>query len=163
MSTANDIVHPPHLQGAKAAFKALVRAFGGQEAAEAELGKSQSRLSAYGGPNTADFPPIDLVDALEERTHGTAGWPLVTGWLCRRRGGLFLKLPEPGAPPTQWSGFMARLGKEAGELINGICTDLTDDNDVTPAEARKRLDDAADLVRVAVELEAALKARAGEV
>jgi len=158
-----DIAHPPHLQGAKEAFKALVRAYGGQEAAvEGGCGKSQSRLCDYGRPNTPDFAPIDVVDFLEARTHGAPGWPHVTDWLCRRRGGVFLPLPDGEAPPGQWTGFVAALAEQAGGLTSGICTDLADDHDVTPAEARRRLGDAAELVRVAVSIEAALKARAEE-
>jgi len=156
------VQHPARLQAGKMAFADLVDAVGGQVPAEAYSGKAQSRISAYGGRNTPWFAPIDVVVKLEGVTHGAPGHPHVTRWLAREAGYALVKLPEPGAAPARWSGFMARLGKEAGELINGICTDLTDDNDVIPAEAKRRLGDAADLVRVAVELEAALKARAGE-
>jgi hypothetical protein len=156
------VVHPVRLQAGKQAFADLVDAIGGQVAAEAYSGKAQSRISAYGGRNTPWFPPVDVVVKLEGITHGQPGHPHVTRWLAREAGFGLVCLPMPGAAPTQWSGFIARLGKDAGELISGICTDLTDDNDVIPAEARQRLGDAADLVRIAVELEAALKARAGE-
>lgn len=160
MSDARSIVHPPELQAGKAASKALIRAFGGQEAAEAHTGKSQSQLSAYGGRNTPFFMPIDVVAALEGSTHGLPGHPHVTRWLAREAGYGLVRLPDAKAPPTQWSGFIAQLGKEAGEVINGICTDLISENDVSPAEAATRLGDAADLVRIAIEIEAALKARA---
>lgn len=160
--TERDVVHPPHLQAGKLAFHDLLSAFGGQVAAAAETGKSQGRLSAYATPNTDAFPPLDAIDALEARTVGLPGWPHVTRWLCRRRGGIFLLLPAAVRGLGKWSGFVARLGQEAGDLIAGICTDLSDDNELSPAEARRRLKDAADLVRVAVELEAALRARAGE-
>jgi len=162
MSGERTLTLPGHLQALKRATKELIRAFGGQEAAAAETGRSQSRLAAYGLPNTADFAPIDVIDAIEDMTHGAPGWPHVTLAMCRRRGGMFVKLPDPASPPTQWSGYVGRLGREAGALIDGICTDLSDDNDVKPDEAAKRLTAAVDLVRVAVELEAALKARAGE-
>jgi hypothetical protein len=156
------VVLAPHLQDGKEAFQQLVGAYGGQVAAEALVGKSQARLSAYGGKNTPYFPPLDVIDALEARTEGLPGWPHITRWFCRRRGGLFLPLPGVGRTLGRWSVFIARLGREAGELISGICTDLSDDNELSPAEARRRLKDAAELVRVAVELEHALKARAGE-
>lgn len=162
MSADRTIIHPPELQAGKAATKALIRAFGGQEAAEAHTGKSQSQLSAYGGPNTPAFAPIDTVRALEACTHGQPGHPLVTRWLAREAGYGLVRLPDASAAPTQWSAFVAALAKEGGELMAGICDDLTSGNDVSPAEAKRRLDDAADLVRVAVEIEAALKARARE-
>jgi hypothetical protein len=154
------IIHPPHLQGAKAAFRELVAAFGGQVPASVETGKCQSRISAYGHRNTTDFPPLDVVDALEERTHGLPGHPHVTRWLARRRGCELVRLPDPAMPETVWSSMVSRLAKEAGELMSGVCHDLGSENDISPAEARGRLVDAADLVRVAVEIEAALKQRA---
>src|SRR5206468_710369 len=107
-------------------------------------------------PNVPAYPPLDVIDALEERTHGTEGWPHVTRWLCRRRGGIFLPLPKVRGAAARWGRLVAALGKDAGNLINGICTDLDDDNDVSPAEAAKRLKGAGELVRVAVEVEAAL-------
>lgn len=162
MSTSRDIIHPPHLQAGKWASKALMRAAGGQEACEEYSGKSQGRLSSYGGPNTDAFMPIDVVASLEAVTHGHPGHPHVTRWLAREAGYGLAPLPRPDLAGTKWGRLIARLGKEAGELIEGICTDLDDDNDVAPDEARRRIADAADLVRVAVEIEAALKARAAE-
>jgi hypothetical protein len=157
------LILPPDLQAGKAATKALIRAYGGQEAAAAERGKSQSRFCAYGLPNTDDFMPIDDVHALEARTHGAPGHPHVTRWLAREAGYELVPRPCAAQPETVWSAFVARLSREAGELMAGVCEDLATENDVSPAEAKRRLPDAADLVRVAVELEHALKQRAAEV
>jgi hypothetical protein len=162
MTTDRSLTLAPALQAGKAASKALVRAFGGQEASRLETGKSQSRVCSYGLPNTADFMPIDVVHALEASTHGTAGHPHVTRWLAREAGFELVPLPSAEAPAEQWNSYVAKLGRDAGCMIEGICTDLGADNDVTPADARRRLPDADDLVRVAVELRAALLARAGE-
>jgi hypothetical protein len=161
MSGERTIVHPPHLQDAKEATDMLVDSFGKQQDAAKLVGRAQSRVSDWGGKNTPDFIPLDAIDALEARTVGLPGWPHVTEWLCRRRGGIFLRLPSLGAGGC-WGRMTATLAKEAGDLTSGLCADLADDNDVSPAEARRRLKDAAELVRIAVELEAALKARAGE-
>ncbi|HWT12269.1 MAG TPA: hypothetical protein VN231_05920 [Allosphingosinicella sp.] len=140
----------------KVKARELVKRVGGLEDAAdyCRLGKSQ--LSDCCNPNVVAFLPSDAVEDLE----AVAGEPVMTRMQAREAGFGLVRLPDPGAAPTVWSGFIARLGREAGELIEGICTDLTDDNDVTPAEAGRRLADAADLVRVAVELEAALKTRA---
>lgn len=162
MSGDRTVTLPPEQQAAKIAFRDLVRAFGGQEAAAAETGKGQSRIAAYGLTNAADFPPLDVIMKLEDRTLGLPGWPHVTLHLCRRLGGMFVRLPAVAAPSTSWTTHVAALAKEAGELQAGICTDLSSANDVSPTEARGRLADAADLVRVAVQIEAALKARAEE-
>lgn len=161
MSGDRSIVHPPHLQDAKVATDALIDAFGKQQSVAELVGRSQSRVSDWGRNNTPDFIPLDAIDAIEARTEGLPGWPHLTSWLCRRRGGIFLRLPSLSASGC-WGRMTARLAKEAGAVTSGLCADLADDNDVSPAEARKRLKDAGELVRIAVELEAALKARAGD-
>jgi hypothetical protein len=160
VSGERDIVHPPELQGLKRASKALIRAAGGQEAAAAETHKSQSRFAAYGLPNTPDFMGIDTVLALEGVTHGTPAHPAVTRMLARQAGYGLVRLPDPALGETKWSALVARLAHEGGELMSGVCEDLASGNDVSREEAQRRLADAADLVRVSVEIEAALKARA---
>jgi hypothetical protein len=161
VSGPRSIVHPPHLQDGKAAFRELVATYGGQVPASALTGRGQSRICDYGSPGTPDFPPIDVVDALEDRTVDLPGWPQVTDWLCRRRGGTFLRLPQLRTSGC-WGRLAAKLAKSAGDVTSGVCTDLADDNDVSPAEARRRLAGAEEMVRIAVELRAALQARAEE-
>jgi hypothetical protein len=102
MNGDREIVHPPQLQGGKAATKALIRAFGGQEAAAAETGKSQARLSTYGGPNTPDFVGIDVVVSLEGRTHGTPGHPHVTRWLAAEAGYMLVAKPAALLATADW-------------------------------------------------------------
>lgn len=163
MSTDRDIVHPPQLQQLKAATRALIRAFGGQEAAEAATGKSQSQLSNYGAPNAPGFAPVDVVLALEAATHGAPGHPHVGRFLAREAGFALVALPPAGPAGVAWNAHVACLVKEIGELLAGLGEALASGNDVRAREARALLGDAGDVVRVAVEIEAALKARAGEV
>jgi hypothetical protein len=162
MSGDRDLRLPPHLQSGKLAFGELTDAFGGQVAAATETGKSQSRICAYAHSNTADFPPLDVIDALEARTVGVPGHPHVTLWLARRRGYELVKLPDPSAPPMSWASLLSEIIKASGELAGGILGDLSATNEISPSEAWLRLKDAGELVRVAVELEASLKARAAE-
>jgi hypothetical protein len=162
MSGERDLVHPPHLQGGKAAFRELLEAFGGQVAASVETGRSQPRLSAYAHPNTADFAPLDVIDALEDRTRGLPGFPHVTRWRARRLGFELVPLPEAilAGPSPAWGLMASRLAKEAGDVTSAICAGLADDSDISPGEARGLLEKSAELVRIAVELEHALKGRA---
>jgi hypothetical protein len=153
---------PSHLQSGKLAFAALTDAFGGQVAAANETGKSQSRLCAYAHPNTADFPPIDVVDALEARTVGAPGHPHVTAWLARRRGCALVRLPDASAPPMPWTALAAETVKASGLLAAGVLGGLSAEGAISPSEAWRLLRDAGELVRIAVEVEAALKARAAE-
>lgn len=168
------VLLPPRLRAGKAAFRELVAAFGGQVAAADETGKSQSRICDYGHRNCPDFAPIDVVVRLESETAGCADHPAVTRWMARQAGFALVKLPDVeflsarssgfGGPPdrlhSNWGLLVSNLAKEAGTVTSGICADLADDNDVSPEEARQRLTAAAELVRVAVALEHALRVRA---
>src|SRR3546814_10636102 len=63
---SRSVVLPPMMQAAKASFKKLVKAFGGQEAVAEETGYRQQRISDMGLPNVAEFPTLDLINMLEE-------------------------------------------------------------------------------------------------
>lgn len=157
MNGDRTVRHPSHLQSAKLAFAALTDAFGGQVAAAEETGKSQPRISAYGHANTADFPPLDVIDALEARTVGAPGHPHVTSWLARRRGYALVQLPDPSAPPMRVTDLASEVVKAGGLLAAGMLRDLTPECEISPQDAWRLLRDAGELVRVAVEVEAALK------
>jgi hypothetical protein len=58
--------------------------------------------------------------------------------------------------------LLSELAKASGQLSAGILSDISSDNDISAPDAWRRLKDAGELVRVAVELEARLKARASE-
>ncbi|SMF70647.1 phage regulatory CII family protein [Allosphingosinicella indica] len=151
---------PPELQAGKARSKSLIRAAGGQEAAAEVTGKSQARMSSCGVPNTADFLSIADVRSLEAVTHGTAGHPLVTRWLASEAGYALVRLPGAGQPETAWSQRAAKLLREGGDIISGIGAALENDNDVCGKEAAALLNEADELVAIAVEIQSALKARA---
>jgi hypothetical protein len=162
VSGDRDLRLPPHLQSAKVAFGELVDAFGGQVAVAAETGRSQSRISDYAHRNRSDFAPLDVIDALEARTVGMAGHPHVTAWLARRRGYELVKLPDASAPPMAWTALASDMVRASGQLTAGILADLTPDGSISASDAWRRLKDAGELVRVAVEIEARLKAAAAE-
>lgn len=162
MNCTRTLTLPPHLQAAKIAFVELVDAFGGQEAAARETGKSQSRISAYGHRNMADMPPLDVVDTLEARTVGEDGHPHVTRWRARRLGYELVKLPDASASPPALSAMVSDLVKSSGRLGGGLIDDLTGGKAFGAAEAWRRLADADDLVRIAVQLRHELQLRAAE-
>ena len=144
------------------AAKRLIESVGGLEAASAYTGKSTSQLSRYCLRHRPDSMPVSVVQALEDVTHGQAGHPVMTRHLATAIGYALVQLPDPMAPPTCWSEFVSRLAKEGGDIMSGICADLADDNDVSPAEAKARLTDADELVDISVQIRKALKERARE-
>ena len=116
----------PRLQSLKNATRALIRAYGGQEAAEAETGKSQTQLSRYGSVDSDGFAPIDVVASLEAATHGQPGHPHVTRWLARNAGGVFVTLPKAAADGGDWHQAMGAVAKESGDVIQRVCAALVD-------------------------------------
>jgi hypothetical protein len=129
------VQHPPELQVIKAASKALVRAFGGTDAAAVHVGVRQQRMSDIGLPNTPDFLRIDEVLALESCTVGTVGHPHVTRALAAATGHIVASLPTGAACASDWLGGMGPLAKEAGDVTARIAAALSDDGEVDAAEA----------------------------
>lgn len=127
MSDRN-ITLTPEQQRLKSAFKALVHAFGGQQAAAARLDDRQQRISDLGLPNTPHFARIDEVAILEDETHGTIGHPQVTRALAKRQGYILVKLPEITASGSDLLKLLAVQSKEAGDIANEICTSIADGN-----------------------------------
>jgi hypothetical protein len=128
------------MQAAKAAFKQLVRAFGGQEAAAIETGVRQQKISDMGLPNVAEYPTLDLIDILEARTEGTADWPMVTRWLARRRGfALVRTISDAAEPESLRDGILTitrKLGDTADEVAEALHPASESGSCVSPGEAR---------------------------
>lgn len=156
----------PDAQSGKAAFKALVKSFGGQDAAAVETGVRRQKISDMGLPNVAESPTLDLIDALEDRTVGLPGWPHVTGWLCRRRGGVFVPLPLGDDDADGMMRTVADLAAELGDVSRAVseavCPDGDGGRDVTEAEARAALAELDGLDRTSAQLRLKLNARLGE-
>jgi hypothetical protein len=92
----------------------------------------------------AKFASVDLVDFLEDRTHGAAGWPHVTAWLCRRRGGLFVALPQGVDDAAGLLRAVIEMAGDMGDVSDAISEALHPGGDmgeaVSPAEARHALE-----------------------
>lgn len=153
----------PEQQTGCAAFKALAKAYGGQESVAEETGIRQQEISDYGLPNVAKFASVDLVDFLEDRTVGLPGWPHVTGWLCRRRGGVFVPLPQGGADADGMMRTVAEMAAEFGDVsravADAVCPHGPDGEEVNAAEARTALAALDDLDRVSAQLRHKLQSK----
>ncbi|SCW77402.1 hypothetical protein SAMN02927924_02794 [Sphingobium faniae] len=146
----------PDQQSGKAAFKALVKSFGGQDAASSETGVRRQKISDMGLPNVAEFPTLDLIDDLEDRTVDMPGWPHVTHWLCRRRGGVFVPLPQGDDDADGMMRTVAEMAAEFGDVsravADAVCPHGPDGEEVNEREARFALDALDDLDRVSAQL-----------
>ena len=146
----------PDQQSGKAAFKALAKGFGGQDAVAAEVGVRQQEISDLGLPNVDKVATVDLVDFLEDRTVGLPGWPHVTNWLCHRRGGVFVPLPQGDVCADAIMLTVAELAAELGDVSRAIsaamCASGEGGRDVTPAEARNALAELEGLDRTSARL-----------
>lgn len=152
----------PEQQSGKAAFKALVRAFGGQDAVAVETGVRRQKISDMTLPNVAVYPTLDLIDALEARTVGWPGWPHVTTWLCRQRGGLFVPLPVMADDHAGLAMGVVEMAGELGDVSRAVSDALCPDGDggraVTAAERRRALEELDALDAASARLRLALNA-----
>lgn len=163
MSGARDILHGRRDLQLKAATRALVETTGGTDGAAETLTTPdrrvrQQRISDCQCSNTDDFLRLDEVARLEDVAIRTPAWPPVTRALADRHGFELVRRPVAAAPETDLTALLGRLCKEHGELAAGVCADIASDRLSPAREAAARLPDARDLVRVAIELEAALRA-----
>jgi hypothetical protein len=161
VSARTDVVLPPLMQRAKAAYRKSVAACGGQDGTAATTGKSQGRISLYGSPNSDVFPTLDAIVEQEAVSHGTPGHPHVTRFLAREAGYELFKLPSAEAMATIWGQHLAGIAKEGGEVMTRLALALADGR-LTEDEKADCLPDARDLLRVAVELVTALEAKSGD-
>lgn len=145
----------PDMQAAKGAFKQLVRAFGGQEAAAIETGVRQQKISDMGLPNVAEFPTLDLIDTLEARTEGTADWPVVTRWLARRRGFALVRTISDAAEPETLRDAIMTITRKLGDTADEVADALH------PASERGAEVSAAEAAGIKAELHEMMEAGAG--
>lgn len=117
----------------KAATKALIRSAGGQEASAEYAGRTQSRMSEYGSPNSERFVPLDVLDRLES----IAPEPLVTRLLAARRGYALFPLPEARALEPDWHKHLMRLAQQPAHITADILKALSNDGSVSPREIRE--------------------------
>jgi hypothetical protein len=101
MSTDRSVTLNPQQLAIKAATRAAVLAAGGEKFVGAEIGRSQSRVSDYCSPNTADFIPADKITEVEALGAGSPGSPHITRALCRAQGGAFTPFVDAAADETQ--------------------------------------------------------------
>lgn len=150
-------------QSGKAAFKGLVKAFGGQDAVAAETGDRQQKISDMGLANVPIFPPLDLIDLLEDRTVGHPGWPHVTSWLCRRRGGVFVPLPAASIDAEAITGCVIEMAAELGDVSRSVSDALSGTGAggtaILPSEAAQVRVFLAALIQTATTLDLAMASR----
>lgn len=121
----------------------------------------QPRVSELGSDRHPDKILRITEAALFDRlTHGKPGGAHFARYLADNIGCALIPLPSPDLPQTIWGQFIGQVLQEVGELSAGLGMDLADDNDVSPAEAKKRVADAEQMVAAAVQIHEALKRRA---
>lgn len=120
----------------KVASRKATKAAGGPSAVAQATGFRQQRLSDCGLPNVPEFLRVDEVAAIEELAVGAPGWPHVTQALCRRAGGVFVRLPLSEIGSADWHQAMGAAAKESNDVTVRLCTALCDGT-VTAAEIQQ--------------------------
>lgn len=147
----------------KRAFRNLVEAAGGLDAASmfCRLGKSQ--LQRCYDPNVTDtFAPIDVVADLEEITRASPGWPHVTRLHARENDLALVALPAAGgASNDSLVAALASASREHSDIAIGLL-DALKGGDVTAAVAAELEREALESAEAAMRLAMLLRQRAGE-
>lgn len=134
MTDRCDIVLPPDQQELKTACRALVRAFGGQEAAASRLGTRQQRISDCINPHTESFLRVDEVAALEHETVGMPGHPHVLATIARQLGYELVRTPTITSNGRDLLQLFAHQSKETADLAQAIVAAHAD-GEITGEEA----------------------------
>ncbi len=144
MSVERNITLPPEQQEIKEAFRALVKAYGGQDAVAKRLGTRQQRISDFCSTTTDAFPRADEIATLEAETVGYPGHPHVTTVLARQRLRELVPTPNITATGRDLLMLFARQSKGNSELAEAIL-EAHEDEHVDCAEA-EQIEAAADQV-----------------
>lgn len=153
MSDIRDIVLPADQQELKGATRALVRAFGGQEAAASRLGTRQQRISDCLNKNTDSFLRIDEIAVLEDETVGHPGHPHVTGTRARQLGYELVRTPVITASGKDLLHLFARQSKENSDLAQAI-VESSADGSICAADAERIERELDDIIANAVAMRA---------
>jgi len=153
MSDRRDIVLPPDQQELKTACRALVRAFGGQEAAASRLGTRQQRISDCINPHIESFLRVDEVAALEHETVGLPGHPHVLATRARQLGYELVLTPKITATGRDLLQLFAQQSKETSDLAQAI-VDAHADGRITDEEAARIDRECSDIIAVTLAMRA---------
>lgn len=134
MTSERSITLPVELQELKAAARALVRAYGGQEAAAKRLGTRQQRISDCCSRNSDAFLRLDEIAILEAETVGLPGHPHVTHVLARQNDRELVETPSITATGRDLLRLFAHTSKSNSDLAEAIL-EAHRDEIVTPSEA----------------------------
>jgi hypothetical protein len=144
MSVERNITLPPELQEIKEASRALVKAYGGQEAAAKRLGTRQQRLSDCCSTTTDAFMRADEIATLEAETVGYPGHPHVTSVLARQRLRELVPTPTIAATGRDLLILFAKQSKGSSKLAEKILDAHEDDH--VDADEAAQIEAAADQV-----------------
>ncbi|MBA4092278.1 MAG: hypothetical protein C0494_17035 [Sphingobium sp.] len=139
-----------------------VHAAGKQVYVSHMLGRSRAVLTAWCNEEAAEFIPLRLVPELEKMATGQPGWPHITRALARMQGFELFHLPEIEGDAANWLTQVGALSTEVAEITTKICAAVADDGEVCRQDIRKHalIDDAEQLVALAVQLLAQMRAEA---
>jgi len=128
------------------------------------LGRAQSVVNDWGNVDKAGFIPLRLIPHLERLGQGKPGFPHITRTLAQMQGFELFRLPEADTKAGDWLSQVGAISTEAAEITTKICASVAEDQKVCAGDVKKHqlIADAEQLVAVAVQMLAQLRAVAGE-
>lgn len=126
----------PERLALKRAFAETIKGVGGLDDAAGFCRVGKTALGDAQNINCPDrWPTLDVIADLEPLAREREGWPHVTRALCRELGGTFVMLPSAPADRGDFLRSAGALGREAGDVTQGICEALADDGQIDAREA----------------------------
>lgn len=126
-------------QELKAACRALVKSFGGQDAVAETLGVRQQKVSDWVNPRMPEYMPLSVVALLESCTVGHGGHPAVTRLTARRAGYILVPAPRTVLGEEAILRALAAISAELGDVSRELMEAQADDGRIDPGEARRTL------------------------
>ena len=151
----------PRQTRGKIAVRAVIDACGKIAGAADETRRSTATVGDWNNNEKPVFPPADCALAMDEYAQGRGLGTPVTEWLARELGKVLFDLPQVVPTGAELTAMAASFSGESGEALKALLTALADGR-VTGREATPARAQIADVIRVAVAIDAALAVIEGE-
>lgn len=133
----------------KAATRRAITLAGGPVAASKELRVDAGRLSRYGSPDDALYVPIDVALELDKLAGDNI---ILRAWADLHGFDLVARDRDADQLARDVTSLAGCVARESGELISSTI-DAVSDGKLTPREAQKIHDEAADVIDLGVRLQ----------
>ncbi|MBN8843279.1 MAG: hypothetical protein J0H88_08520 [Sphingomonadales bacterium] len=151
----------PRQTRGKIAVRAVIDACGKIAGAADETRRATATVGDWNNNEKPIFPPADCALAMDEYSQGRGLGTPITDWQARELNKVLIDLPQVVPNAAELHAMLAVFSGESGEALQTMLGALADGK-FTAAEATPARAAVADVIRVAVAIDAALALIEGE-